>query len=212
LPPQTQATIGDTLDAKHVIGFGIRFRDAALSDGRRSPLKPRAVIYAPRLRAAILTSSRITSRSTITNASIRWRTRPASRPFEDYSALLADAAAGRLPAVAFYKPPGNLNSACRHASVAEGDAHIAAWSQRSARARSGQHMVIVITYDEFAVHGPRSAAAGRSAGPDAHSPALIVSPFAKRAPWITPSTTRFHPAADHAPIRPRRTTGDHIAR
>ncbi len=100
---------------------------------RRSPMaaarrrKCAQVIYAPaHRRRAILISSRITSRSIISSASIRPR-HAAQRAahLKDYDDLLADIAAGRLPAVVFYKPQGNLNQHAGYASVAEGDAHIA---------------------------------------------------------------------------------------
>jgi len=48
LPPQTQATIGDMLDAKQVgwIWYSGAW-DTALADGRRPPLESREAIYAP---------------------------------------------------------------------------------------------------------------------------------------------------------------------
>ena len=45
---------------------------------------------------------------------------------KDYDDLLADVAAGRLPAVTFYKPQGNLNQHAGYASVEAGDEHIGA--------------------------------------------------------------------------------------
>jgi acid phosphatase len=100
---------------------------------------------------------------------------------KDYSALLADAAAGRLPAVAFYKPQGNLNQHAGYASVAEGDAHIAGLVANLRASPQWQHMVIVITYDEFG--GAWDHVAPPQAdllGPGSRIPALIISPFAKR--------------------------------
>ena len=44
---------------------------------------------------------------------------------KDYNDLVADAAAGTLPAVAFYKPQGNLNQHEGYANLDDGDAHIA---------------------------------------------------------------------------------------
>jgi acid phosphatase len=182
LPPQDQATIGDLLDAKHVdwIWYSGSW-DAALADGRRSRLEPRKVIYAPETPGG--------------NPDFQ----PHHQPFnyyerfdpiahadqraahlQDYRALLADAAAGRLPAVAFYKPQGNVNQHAGYASVAEGDAHIA---ELVARLRAGpqwRHMVIVITYDEFGGAWDHVAPPhGDLLGPGARIPALIISPFAK---------------------------------
>jgi acid phosphatase len=45
---------------------------------------------------------------------------------KDGDRLLADAKAGKLPAVTFYKPQGNLNQHPGYANVADGDAHVAA--------------------------------------------------------------------------------------
>jgi acid phosphatase len=183
LPPQTRATIGDELDAKRVnwIWYAGSW-DAALADGRRPPLKIREAIYAP----------------ATPNGNPDFQ--PHHQPFnyyqrfdpkvhadqrdahlKDYSALLADAAAGRLPPVTFYKPQGNLNQHAGYASVAEGDAHIAGLVAKLRASPQWQHMVIVITYDEFG--GAWDHVAPPQAdllGPGTRIPALIISPFAKR--------------------------------
>ena len=54
-------------------------------------------------------------------------TRAASRAahLKDYTDLVADAAAGTLPPVVFYKPEGDLNQHPGYATVQTGDAHIA---------------------------------------------------------------------------------------
>jgi len=183
LPPQTQATIGDALDAKRVnwIWYAGSW-DAALADGRRPPLKPREAIYAPATPGG--------------NPDFQ----PHHQPFnyyerfdpvahadqraahlKDYSALLADAAAGRLPAVTFYKPQGNLNQHAGYASVAEGDAHIAGLVATLRASPQWRHMVIVITYDEFGGAWDHVAPPqGDLLGPGTRIPALIISPFAKR--------------------------------
>ena len=182
LPPQTQATIGDALDAKQVgwIWYSGSW-DMALADGRRTPLESREAIYAPE--------------TPFGNPDFQ----PHHQPFnyyarfdpkahgeqraahmKDYSELLADASAGRLPAVTFYKPQGNLNQHAGYASVAEGDAHIAGLVAKLRAGPQWKHMVIVITYDEFGgawdqVAPPR----GDLLGPGARIPALIISPFAR---------------------------------
>jgi len=183
LPPQTQATIGDALDAKRVnwIWYAGSW-DAALADGRRPPLKPREAIYAPATPGG--------------NPDFQ----PHHQPFnyyehfdpvahadrraahlKDYSALLADAAAGRLPSVTFYKPQGNLNQHAGYASVAEGDAHIAGLVATLRASPQWRHMVIVITYDEFGGAWDHVAPPqGDLLGPGTRIPALIISPFAKR--------------------------------
>ena len=88
---------------------------------------------------------------------------------------------GTLPAVAFYKPQGNLNQHAGYASIAEGDAHIADLVAKLRASPQWQRMVIVITYDEFG--GAWDHVAPPQAdllGPGARIPALIISPFAKR--------------------------------
>ena len=183
LPPQTAGTIGDALDAKRVdwIWYSGSW-DAALADGRRSPRESREAIYAPATPGG--------------NPDFQ----PHHQPFnyyqrfdpavhadqraahlKDYNALLADTAAGRLPAVVFYKPQGNLNQHAGYASVAEGDAHIAALVAKLRASAQWQHMVIVITYDEFGGAWDHVAPPqGDLVGPGTRIPALIISPFAKR--------------------------------
>jgi acid phosphatase len=183
LPPQNQATIGDALDGKHVdwIWYAGSW-NAALADGRRSPLEARTVIYAPETPGG--------------NPDFQ----PHHQPFnyyerfdpaahadqraahlKDYGALVADAAAGHLPPVVFYKPQGNVNQHAGYASVAEGDAHIADVVAILRAGPQWRHMVIVITYDEFGGAWDHVAPPhGDLLGPGARIPALIVSPYAKR--------------------------------
>jgi acid phosphatase len=183
LPPQNQATIGDALDAKHVgWAWYSGSWDAAVADGRRSAREPRNVIYAPATAGG--------------NPDFQ----PHHQPFnyyerfdpiahadqraahlKDYNALLADAAAGRLPAVAFYKPQGNVNQHAGYASVAEGDAHIADLVATLRASPQWRHMMIVITYDEFGGAWDHVAPPqGDLLGPGARIPALIISPYARR--------------------------------
>jgi acid phosphatase len=183
LPPQTQATIGDALDAKRVGWTWYSGSwDRALADGRRPPLESREAIYAPE--------------TPFGNPDFQ----PHHQPFnyyerfdpkahaeqraahmKDYGELVADAAAGRLPAVTFYKPQGNLNQHAGYASVAEGDAHIAGLVAKLRASPQWKHMVIVITYDEFGGAWDHVAPPqGDLLGPGARIPALIISPFAKR--------------------------------
>jgi len=182
LPPQTQRTIGDALDAKRVTwAWYSGSWSAALADGRRRALEQRDVIYAPETPGG--------------NPDFQ----PHHQPFnyyqrfdpsthaeqralhmKDYSELIADAMAGRLPAVAFYKPQGNLNQHAGYASVAEGDAHIADLVAKLRASPQWKHMVIVITYDEFGGAWDHVAPPpGDLLGPGARIPALIISPFAK---------------------------------
>jgi acid phosphatase len=183
LPPQTAATIGDALDAKHVnwIWYSGSW-DAALVDGRRSALKSRTVIYAPSTPAG---NPDFQPHHQPFNYYARFDPNTGAEQralhLKDYSELLADAASGRLPAVAFYKPQGNMNQHAGYASVAEGDAHIADLVAKLRASPQWQHMVIVITYDEFGGSWDHVAPPqGDLLGPGSRIPALIISPFAKR--------------------------------
>jgi acid phosphatase len=182
LPPQSQATIGDELDAKrvHWIWYSGAW-DEAVADGRRPPQQVRQAIYAP---LTALGNPDFQPHHQPFNYYERFDPKAHAEQraahMKDYSELIADAAAGRLPAVAFYKPQGNVNQHAGYASVAEGDAHIADLVAKLRASPQWPHMVIVITYDEFGgawdhVAPPR----GDLLGPGARIPALIISPLAK---------------------------------
>jgi acid phosphatase len=199
LPPQTAATIGDRLDARHVrwVWYSGAWNEA-LADGRQPAGKVRKVIYAPETPAG---SPDFQPHHQPFNyyADFDPASRAAQRSehLKDYQELLADIAAGRLPPVAFYKPQGNLNQHPGYARLTDGDAHIA---ELVAKLRAGpqwKHMVIVITYDEFGgawdqVAPPR----GDLLGPGARIPAIVISPFARQGsvdhtPYDTASVLRL---------------------
>jgi acid phosphatase len=117
---------------------------------------------------------------------------------KDYDTqFVADAAAGTLPPVAFYKPQGNFNQHPGYANVDDGDAHIADVVAKLQASPQWSNMVIVITYDEFGgAWDHRAPPAGDLLGPGTRIPAIIISPFAKRAfvdktPYDTASILRF---------------------
>jgi acid phosphatase len=175
LPPQTQKTIGDTLSAKGVAWAW--YAGAWARAGAGTP-EARAIIYGG-----------------------REQFQPHHQPFNYYAAFdpatqggaraehlrdfdtafLRDAAAGRLPAVAFYKPQGNLNQHAGYANLADGDRHIAEVIGKLQQSPQWAHMLIVVTYDEnggFYDHAP--VPRGDRWGPGTRIPAIVVSPFAKR--------------------------------
>ncbi len=183
LPPQSHLTIGDAMDAKgvHWAWYAGSWK-AAVDDGRRAPSKAREVIYAPSTASG---APDFQAHHQPFNYFARFdpKTHADDRAahLKDYSDLLADIAGGRLPAVTFYKPQGNLNQHPGYASVAEGDAHIAELVGKLRASPQWNHMVIVITYDEFGGSWDHLAPPPADAlGPGARIPALIVSPFAKR--------------------------------
>ena len=94
--------------------------------------------------------------------------------------MLADITAGTLPPVAWYKPTGNMNQHPGYANVDDGDAHIADLVAKLKASPQWEHMVIVITYDEYGGQWDHVAPPkGDLLGPGTRIPAIIISPFAK---------------------------------
>ena len=95
--------------------------------------------------------------------------------------FLADAEAGKLPAVSFYKPQGNLNLHAGYADVASGDRHLDRALKVLRNSPQWENMVVVLTVDENGgwwdhVAPPK----GDRWGPGTRIPALVVSPFARK--------------------------------
>ncbi|MDB5988249.1 MAG: acid phosphatase [Nevskia sp.] len=183
LPPQTQTNIGDLLTAKSVSWkwYGGSW-NAALADGMQDPASPRKVIYTPSTPAA---SPDFQPHHQPFNyyAEFDPATHAADRTahLKDYTDLVADAAAGTLPAVAFYKPQGNLNQHEGYANIADGDTHIADLVSKLQASPQYANMVIVITYDEFGgVWDHVAPPKGDLLGPGTRIPAIIISPLAKK--------------------------------
>jgi acid phosphatase len=175
LPPQTLTTIGDALDAK-----GVAWAWYAGGWNTVEPGTPEA-------------------RKQMYGGATNFQ--PHHQPFNYYAALdpathaaarrahlkdfdtgfLADAAAGTLPPVSFYKPRGPLNQHAGYANVAAGDAHIAEVIATLQRSPQWPHMLIVVTYDENGGFYDHAAVpVGDWVGPGSRIPALIISPFARR--------------------------------
>jgi acid phosphatase len=95
--------------------------------------------------------------------------------------FLADTEAGKLPAVTFYKPQGNLNMHAGYADVAAGDRHIDRAIKVLRDSPQWENMVIVFTVDENGgwwdhVAPPK----GDRWGPGTRVPAIVISPFARK--------------------------------
>ncbi len=199
MPPQTAANIGDRLSARNVswAWYSGAWSDA-IADGRQRADQRRRVIYAPDIPAGgpdfqphHQPFNYYAEFDPATHASER------AAHLKDYADLTADIAAGRLPAVAFYKPQGNLNQHPGYARITDGDAHIADLVAKLRAGPQWKHMVIVITYDEFGgawdhIAPPR----GDLLGPGARIPALVISPLARRGtvdhtPYDTGSILRL---------------------
>jgi len=95
--------------------------------------------------------------------------------------FLADVVAGKLPAVTFYKPQGNLNLHAGYSDVESGDQHAVNVLEHLKHSPQWNNMLVVITFDENGgwwdhVAPPK----GDRWGPGSRIPAIIVSPFAKK--------------------------------
>ncbi|MBA1244524.1 acid phosphatase [Pseudomonas japonica] len=108
--------------------------------------------------------------------------------------FLADAAAGKLPAVTFYKPQGNLNMHAGYADVTSGDRHIVRVVKTLRESPQWKNMVVVVTVDENGGWWDHVAPPeGDRWGPGSRIPALVISPFARKG-------TVDHTAYDTASI------------
>jgi len=183
LPPQTQTNIGDQLNAA-----GVSWKwyagswNAALADGTQAPGVARTVIYTPSTPRGTpdfqphhAPFNYFAEFDPVTHAADR------AAHLKDYTDLLADAAAGTLPSVAFYKPQGNLNQHEGYANLDDGDAHIAGLIAALQASPQWKNMVVVITYDEFGgVWDHVAPPKADLLGPGTRIPAIVISPFARR--------------------------------
>jgi acid phosphatase len=95
--------------------------------------------------------------------------------------FLADVDAGALPAVTFYKPQGNLNEHPGYTNVSLGDNHVATVLQHLQASPQWANMLVIVTYDEMGGQWDHAAPPkGDFFGPGTRIPAVILSPFAKR--------------------------------
>ena len=100
---------------------------------------------------------------------------------KDRDDLYADAAAGRLPPVVFYKPIGFQNQHPGYTNVTVADEEIVNAVEALKRSPQWHHMVILVTYDEFGGQFDHVAPPKADLlGPGTRIPGIIVSPFAKR--------------------------------
>lgn len=96
--------------------------------------------------------------------------------------FLADVVAGKLPAVSFYKPQGNLNLHAGYSDIESGDQHVVNVLEHLKHSPQWNNMLVVVTFDENGgwwdhVAPPK----GDRWGPGSRVAAIIVSPFAKKA-------------------------------
>ncbi len=187
LPPQTATNIGDLLTAK-----GVTWKwyagswSAAVADGTQAPSEKRTVIYAGNSNGLSTTANvdfqahhhpfnYYANLDPVTHAANR------ATHLSDYNNLIDDASRGALPAVAFYKPEGVYNQHEGYANLADGDTKIADLVTKLQASPQWTNMVIVITYDEFGgVWDHVSPPKGDLLGPGTRTPAIIISPLAKK--------------------------------
>jgi phospholipase C len=168
LPPQTMKTIGDTLTAK-----GVSW--AWYSGAWTQASADRSVIYNN-------TVPNFQAHHQPFNYFARFAPGTADRTtyLKDYNDLAAAIDAGMLPAVAFYKPQGNLNQHPGYADVADGDQHIADVVNRIKASPQWNSTVIIITYDEHGGFWDHVAPPkGDRWGPGQRVPTIVISPWAK---------------------------------
>ncbi|WP_221798941.1 acid phosphatase [Oceanobacter mangrovi] len=95
--------------------------------------------------------------------------------------FMADAAAGKLPAVSYYKPQGNLNMHAGYSDVDAGDRHIASVVDVLRNSPQWEKMLVIVTFDENGgwwdhVAPPK----GDRWGPGTRIPAILMGPHVKR--------------------------------
>jgi len=174
IPPQGHATIGDRLSEKNVDWawysgawqYALEHRDTGMVPDFQYHHQPFNYFanYAPGTDAR---------RKHLRDAGVG--DEPSTNRF------IADIDAGRLPAVTFYKPQGNLNMHAGYADVESGDRHIANVIEHIRRGPQWANTVIVMTHDENGGWWDHVAPpAGDRWGPGSRIPALVISPFAKK--------------------------------
>jgi phospholipase C len=180
LPPQHARTIGDTLSAKGVswVWYAGGW-NAAVKDGTQPPDAKRAIIYN---RAAGSPNFQAHHQPFNYYARFAPGTADRERHLKDYDDLVAGIDKGDLPQVAFYKPQGSLTQHPSYTDVWSGDQHIGALLTRIRASPVWSSTLVIVTYDENGGFWDHVAPPpGDRWGPGSRIPAIIVSPFARRA-------------------------------
>jgi len=188
LPVQTQATIGDLLDQHGVSWAWYAGAWSKVSSDRTGIYNNTTPNFQPHHQPF----NYYAKFDPVSRADYR------SAHLKDYdSQFLQDAAAGKLPAVSFYKPQGNLNQHPGYANVLDGDAHIADVIAKLQNSPQWKNMLIVVTYDENGGFYDHAAVPKADRwGPGTRIPAILVSPFARKGfvdhtQYDTASVLRF---------------------
>ena len=177
LPPQTEMTIGDQLDAKSITwtwysGAWKSTLATATSDRMFPPTTTPG--SAPNFQFHHQPFNYYQTFDPQTGAAAR------QAHLKDYTDLMSDITGGTLPQVVFYKPEGDLNQHSGYASVDAGDKHIADLVAALQASPQYANMIIVVTYDENGGWWDHVAPPeGDLLGPGTRIPAIIISPYAK---------------------------------
>ncbi|WP_310643755.1 acid phosphatase [Limnohabitans sp.] len=199
VPPQTTLTIGDTLSRRGVDWAWYAGGYAqALADGMQAPDVKRRIIY-----QRDPGSPMFQPHHQPFNYYARFSpgTADRARHLKDGDDFLADMAAGRLPAVSFYKPAGRDTQHPSYTDIMTGDTHLAGVLDKLKASPQWKDMLIIVTYDEnggYWDHVPPPQGAGWSDrwGPGTRIPALLIGPSVKRGfvdstPYDTTSILKF---------------------
>ncbi|MGZ5080664.1 MAG: acid phosphatase [Usitatibacter sp.] len=174
LPAQSLRTIGDALTERNV---GWRW----YAGGWTQALADRTAIYngtVPNFQAHHQPFNYFRRFDPTTAAGAAER----AAHLKDYADLSDDIKNGSLPPVAFYKPQGSLNQQPGDSDVISGDEHVADVITRLQAGPQWKGMLVVVTYDENGGFWDHVAPPpGDRWGPGTRVPAIIISPFAKKA-------------------------------
>jgi len=166
LPPQTLPTIGDRLSDKGIpwAYYAQDFRRAVAATAAGKGVDSFSYHHQP------FTFFQ------------RFIDSPAERAahLKDRDDFIADARAGTLPPVSFYKPTGGMNMHPGRGSVASGDAEAVAIVNEVINGPQWKNTVVVVVTDENGgfwdhVTPPK----GDRWGPGSRIPALVISPFSE---------------------------------
>ena len=199
IPPQTATTIGDTLSAKGISwAWYAGGWNAALADGMQPAEAKRRIIYE---RAG--NSPNFQPHHQPFNYFARFAPGTPERALHlnDGEDFVADIAAGRLPAVSFYKPSGRDSQHPSYTDILSGDAHMAGLLEKLRASAQWPRMLVIVTYDENGgfwdhVPPPQGVGWGDRWGPGSRIPALLIGPQVKRGfidstPYDTTSILKF---------------------
>lgn len=179
LPPQVHKTIGDVLTQKGVdwawyAGAWQVALDGRASNGKTFPPKPNFQIHHQPLNYFASFAPGTAERG------LRLRDGGLGSTPETNS-FMADIRDGKLPAVTFYKPEGDLNMHAGYSDVADGDNHIADVIAQLRASPQWKDMLVIVTFDENGGWWDHVAPPKADRwGPGSRIPAIVISPHVRK--------------------------------